>query len=60
MRPESKKVFVPSEFCVIDGVPASIRSNGRNMRNLLNTVKQNPSQKMDAIETIIAKLFNSS
>jgi len=49
MRPENKKVFVPPEFCVIDGVPASIKNNGRSMRSLLNSVKQNPSQKMNSI-----------
>jgi hypothetical protein len=33
---------IPSEFCLVDGVPDSIRSNPSNMRNLLNKVKQTP------------------
>lgn len=33
---------IPSEFCLIDGVPDSIRSNPMAMRTLLNKVKQTP------------------
>ena len=46
---QGKNIQIPSEFCLVDGVPDQIRSNPRDMRQLLNEVKQNPTQKMDSI-----------
>lgn len=48
---------IPSEFCLIDGVPDSIRSNPNAMRTLLGKVKQTPQQKLDAIQSMMRNLF---
>mmetsp|Transcript_21726 Transcript_21726/g.33513 ORF Transcript_21726/g.33513 Transcript_21726/m.33513 type:complete len:341 (+) Transcript_21726:505-1527(+) len=60
MSRSSQDVSIPSELCIMDGVPEQIRKNGRDMRNLLNRVKQNPNEKMQSIRDMIAKLFASS
>ena len=57
MQQGGKNISVPSEFCLLDGVPDSIRNNSRSMRTLLNQVKQNPAQKMESIVNMIQKLF---
>jgi hypothetical protein len=57
MQQGGKNISVPSEFCLLDGVPDSIRNNSRSMRTLLNQVKQNPAQKMDSIVKMVQKLF---
>jgi hypothetical protein len=33
---QGREVSLPSEFCLIDGVPDSIKNNSRAMRTLLN------------------------
>lgn len=43
MLQQGKKIYVPSEFCIMDGVPDSIRNNGRDMRSLLDKTRQDPS-----------------
>jgi hypothetical protein len=48
-----RSISVPPEFCLMDGVPDSIRNNSRSMRTLLNTVKQNPTQKMESIVKMV-------
>lgn len=57
MQQGGKDISVPSEFCLLDGVPDSIRNNSRSMRTLLNQVKQNPAQKMQSIIQMVQKLF---
>jgi hypothetical protein len=57
MQHGGRSIDVPSEFCLLDGVPDSIRNNSRSMRTLLNQVKQNPSQKMESIIAMVQKLF---
>ena len=42
IRQNGMDILIPSEFCMLDGVPNSIRQSSRDMRNLLNSVKQNP------------------
>jgi len=39
MNTQGRSVSLPSEFCLVDGVPDSIRNNSRAMRTLLNQVK---------------------
>jgi hypothetical protein len=41
---------------LIDGVPDSIRSNPMAMRTLLAKVKQNPSEKIENIQSMVKKL----
>ncbi len=48
-----RNIQIPSEFCLTDGVPDSIRNCSRSMRTLLGTVKQNPIQKMSSIVEMI-------
>jgi len=40
---------IPSEFCMVDGVPDTIRSNPMKMRTLLGSVRTNPEKKMKDI-----------
>lgn len=51
---------IPSEFCMIDGVPDSIRSNPKAMKDLLAKVRQTPDQKVQAIASMIRKLIKNS
>lgn len=57
MMQSGREISVPSEFCRIDGVPDAIRSNPRSMRQLLNSVKQDPQQKMDSVVQMAQTLF---
>lgn len=52
-----KEVAIPSEFCLTDGVPDSIKSNPMAMRTLLGKVRQDPTQKLTAIKGMMQKLF---
>lgn len=60
MSTQGRQVSLPSEFCLMDGVPDSIRSNNGAMRTLLNKVKQNPQQKLDSVVEMVNKLFKMS
>jgi len=57
MNTQGRSVSLPSEFCLVDGVPDSIKNNSRAMRTLLNQVKQNPEQKLKSITGMVNKLF---
>lgn len=46
VRSQGMHIQLPSEFCLIDGVPDSIRSNPNFMRTLLSKVKQTPQEKL--------------
>jgi hypothetical protein len=52
-----RDVSLPSEFCLVDGVPDSVRGNPMAMRNLLAKTRQNPQQKLDKIGSMINQLF---
>ena len=56
---KDRYLMIPSEFCLIDGVPDSIRSNPKSMRTLLNEVRYNPEQKMQQINQMVNKLFSA-
>jgi len=53
VRAQGHACSIPSEFCLVDGVPDSIRSNPAAMRTLLGQVRQNPQEKLDAIQKMI-------
>ena len=57
MNQGGREISVPSEFCCLNGVPDSIRNNSRAMRTLLNSVKQNPDEKMNSIVKMVNNLF---
>ena len=44
-----KECHLPTEFCTIDGVPDSIRSDPFKMRNVLQTCRKNPDEKLREI-----------
>ena len=52
-----REISLIPEFCLMDGVPSQIRNNSRNMRTLLNQVKQNPDEKMRSIVKMVQELF---
>ena len=57
IKHQGKLISIPSEFCLLDGVPDSIRNNGKSMRTLLNKTKQTPGQKMKSIVDMVNNLF---
>lgn len=60
VRAQGHNCSIPSEFCIIDGVPDSIRSNPGSMRELLGKVRQNPSEKLNSIKGMIKNLLQGS
>jgi len=50
-------VHLPTEFCTIDGVPDSIRSDPFKMRNVIQNTKKNPDEKLSEIHTFSKKLL---
>lgn len=53
-----KECHLPPEFCMIDGVPQTIRSNPQLMREVLSTTRRNPEQKLHEIQEFSRKLFD--
>lgn len=49
--------YLPPEFCIIDGVPDSVRK-GPGMRDALAKTRCNPMQKMDKIMDMCRQLEN--
>lgn len=47
--------YLPPEFCIIDGVPDSVRK-GAGMRDALSRTRCNPMQKMDKIREMCDQL----
>lgn len=45
-RGKDRWLKIPSEFCIIDGVPDSIRASPRHMRDLLAKSRYDPNEKM--------------
>lgn len=44
-----KDCHLPTEFCTIDGVPDSIRSDPRKMKEVLQACRKNPNEKLHEI-----------
>jgi hypothetical protein len=59
VRSQGQSCTIPSEFCMVDGVPDSIRSNPNAMRLLLGRVKQTPQEKMESIQRMIKQLVTT-
>jgi hypothetical protein len=53
-----KDCHLPPEFCTIDGVPESIRSDPIMMRNVLSSCRKNPEQKFKEIQKFCGRLFD--
>ena len=49
--------YLPPEFCIIDGVPDSVRK-GAGMRDALARTRINPMQKMDKIRDMSTTLMS--
>jgi hypothetical protein len=54
-----KDVHLPMEFCNVNGVPENIREDGRQMRNVLNSIKMTPEEKIVQIKEMCEELFQS-
>jgi hypothetical protein len=53
-----KECHLPTEFCTIDGVPESIRSDPTKMRNVLSNCRKNPEEKIHEIKQFSETLFS--
>jgi len=53
-----KDCHLPTEFCTIDGVPDSIRSDPFKMKNVLAACRKNPNEKMIEIQEFSELLFS--
>lgn len=53
-----KDCHLPTEFCTIDGVPDSIRSNPMKMREVLQACRKNPNEKLTEIHDFSEILFS--
>lgn len=51
-------MFIPPEFCTIDGVPDCIGSNPMLMRNVLASCRKNPEEKQGEIQAFCKGLFS--
>jgi len=49
--------YLPPEFCIIDGVPDSVRK-GAGMRDALSMTRCSPGQKMQKIQDMCNQLKN--
>jgi hypothetical protein len=47
---------LPTEFCLIDGVPDSMRK-GREMRDAMAKTRIRPEEKMGRIKKMVSELF---
>lgn len=47
---------IPSEFCLVDGIPDQIRNSAQSMRSILKEISQKPSQKMQSLEALMNQL----
>ncbi len=56
-KAHGKDNYFPTEFCTIDGVPESIRSDPRKMRDVLQTCRKNPEEKLYEIREFCKQLF---
>lgn len=52
-----QEYFLPPEFCMIDGVPDSVRK-GPGMRDALQCTRISPQEKIDKIQKMCDLLFN--
>lgn len=52
-----KECHLPTEFCTVDGVPDSIRADPRKMKEVLQTCRKNPQQKLEEIQEFSQLLF---
>lgn len=55
---QGKMVKIPSEFCLVDGVPSEIKNNGMSWRKCLAKISQKPDQKMKTFQELMDKLNN--
>ena len=49
-------MHLPTEFCLIDGVPDSMRK-GPEMRNAMAKTRIRPEEKMQRIKNMVTELF---
>lgn len=52
-----KEFFLPTEFCLLDGVPDSVRK-GAGMRDALAQTRIDPNEKISRIQQMVKTLLN--
>lgn len=52
-----KSHYLPTEFCLLDGVPDSVRK-GPGMRDALAQTRIDPQEKIKRIQAMVTELFN--
>ena len=52
-----KEFFLPTEFCLLDGVPDSVRK-GAGMRDALARTRIDPAEKIKRIQQMVKTLFS--
>lgn len=52
-----KDIHIPPEFCTIDGIPEQIRTDGHKFRNVLQTIRKDPSEKLYEISNFSKTLL---
>jgi hypothetical protein len=52
-----KSHYLPTEFCLLDGVPDSVRK-GPGMRDALAQTRIDPQEKTRRIQAMVKELFN--
>ncbi len=57
VRMGETRMHLPTEFCLTDGVPDSMR-RGREMRDAMAQTRVRPSEKMDRIKRMVGELFD--
>lgn len=58
IRSQGKNIKIPSEFCLIDGVPSEIRNSSQHWRKCLAKISQKPQEKMRSLEKLMQTLNN--
>ena len=53
VRSQGKNIKIPSEFCLIDGVPSEIRNSTQHWRKCLSKISQKPQEKMKSLEKLM-------
>lgn len=49
LKADAKPIYLPPEYCVLDGVPESIRANKFAMRDALQATRMTPESKFKQI-----------
>lgn len=54
---DNQKIYIPVEFCALDGIPLYLKNDSFRMKDILATARKNPGQKFGEINDFTEKLF---